>query len=391
MISCLCGSTSKTDRHGRGWKSAQGRTWCPECWSASWVMRAVTMPARPVSCTWDELRPVLRERFAEARRGANAIVRALASLERFGADQRLEKFDRRAGSQAADSALKAEVPALPTGCSGGVKQAITGRYLKRRIKIAQGKESLPTFRSVPYTFRAERTTLAMDRQVPTVTIGLSKTDRVTFALRQGPHFRRQMQVFRALLSGDAVKGEVALIERPASTGAHRAGPRKTSRLMLKICAWVRRQTSAERNGTLIVRSQPDCLLSWHVEGSERAERLNFDHLRRWSAEHRRALQRLSDDTKRELRVPKRMQRDIAERRERACSKYRHRMETAMHQASAFIVGICDRRRIATVVYDDSERAFCQGLPWHALKTNLENKLNAIGVSIESAEEESSDE
>jgi hypothetical protein len=107
---------------------------------------------------------------------------------------------------------------------------------------------------------------------------------------------------------------------------------------------------------------------------------NADHLRRWSAEHARLVQRFAEDQGAARCAPS----PFASRREAAVKKYRNRMASATHEISAALVNFAARRRYATVRYNDSERGFCPQFPWFELFEKLKYKLDGLGIALERA-------
>ena len=86
----------------------------------------------------------------------------------------------------------------------------------------------------------------------------------------------------------------------------------------------------------------------------------------------------ADDQKMEQRpIP-----SFAERRTAIVRKYRDRMDSATHEIAAQLASYAARRRFAVVRYDDTERKFCEGLPWYRLKLLIEEKCTALGIRFE---------
>jgi hypothetical protein len=148
--------------------------------------------------------------------------------------------------------------------------------------------------------------------------------------------------------------------------------------MVKMAAWLPRpEDASKRSGTLYVRTAKDHLLTAVNGKDERLWNYNGDHLRRWNAEHRRQLQRWSEDAKYEnLPVP-----SFAARREAASAKFHRRLQSAAHEIAAQLAGYAQRRRFATVEYDDGERGFCDQFPWARLVTLIAEKLDARSIGL----------
>jgi len=107
---------------------------------------------------------------------------------------------------------------------------------------------------------------------------------------------------------------------------------------------------------------------------------NGDHLRRWTAEHRKQLQRWSEDAKYENRpVP-----NFAERREASVRKFGNRMSSAIHEIAAQLAGYAQRRRFASVLYDDSVHEYLDSFPYFRLRVLIAEKLDHAGIKFELA-------
>jgi hypothetical protein len=187
-------------------------------------------------------------------------------------------------------------------------------------------------------------------------------------LKRGPQFRRQMAAFRQIVNGEAVPGELAILDRDG--------------VMIKMVAWLPRcQDDSKRADQLVVNTAKDCLLVALDAKAEKLWTYNGDHLRRWTGEHRARLRRWADDQKYEQRpVP-----SFADRREAAVRKYRDRMNSATHEIAAQLAGYAWRRRFASVRYDDTGHSYLgDGFPWYRLRALTAEKLDARGIVLEVA-------
>jgi hypothetical protein len=201
-----------------------------------------------------------------------------------------------------------------------------------------------------------------NRPVVSVRVG---DQRLRLGLKDGPRFRRQLAALKQIIDGSARPGELSLYQQ-------------SNLIMCKIVAWLPRGISPERAGTLYVRTDSAGLLVALNAKEHRLWNYHGDHILRWSAEHRKQLQRWSDDEKAEQRpVP-----PFAQRRENAARKYRSRMHSACHQVSAMIAGYAVRRRFAVVRYDDKVRDFCPQFPWFRLRELIAEKLDAAGITFD---------
>jgi hypothetical protein len=105
--------------------------------------------------------------------------------------------------------------------------------------------------------------------------------------------------------------------------------------------------------------------------------LNGDQVRRWTAEHRRKLDRWSDDQKAENRPPK-----FQARREADAEKYRRRIDSACHEAAAQLTNYAARKRFGTIRYNDTVRDFVVTFSWGRLRHLVREKADAKGIRFE---------
>lgn len=190
-----------------------------------------------------------------------------------------------------------------------------------------------------------------------------------------------------IIDGRAVPAELSLYEQRANSADHRPGltgrdgadQKFSTRLMCKMVVWLPRDArTADRNGTLYVRTDTDALLVALNVKDERLWVENCDQLRRWTAEHARRLQRLSEDKKCEQRPRAKFQ----GRREAAALKYRRRLDSLCHEVAAHLANFAARRRFAVVRYDDTMQQYCPRLPWGKLRDLIEQKLDERGIQFE---------
>ena len=190
--------------------------------------------------------------------------------------------------------------------------------------------------------------------------------RYEFRLRGGHQFRRQLTAVKQITSGEAEQGQMDLFRNGKS-------------VMCKMVAWLPRAAAIpSHEGTLIVRTDAEALIVALNLKDERLWTYHGDQARRWSAEHRRFVARLADDTKAEHRPVA----PFAARREAAAHKYRDRMASLTHQVSAMVAGYAKRRKFAGVRYDDAMRDFCPQFPWFALRAKIAEKCDAAGIEFE---------
>jgi hypothetical protein len=192
--------------------------------------------------------------------------------------------------------------------------------------------------------------------------------RVGLRLKGGPRFHRQLGALRTIESGTAVQGELDLYQRGDD-------------VLCKMVAWLPRDPGPkEKVGTLFVRTTADAMIVALDRKGEKLWNYHGEQIPRWSAEHRKQLQRWADDSKAEHRpdVP------FARRREEAARRYRHRVDSASHQIAAMVAGYAQRRRFAAVEYRDAEQSFCPQFPWFRLRELIREKCDEVEIEFEHA-------
>jgi hypothetical protein len=213
-------------------------------------------------------------------------------------------------------------------------------------------------------------------RVPHVTVTLPEVGRVMLRLRGGHEFRRQLAAFAQIVSGEAVHGELVLLEQKANGGDHRNG---TTRVMCKMVAWLPRQAQRELTGTLFVSNDPDSLLFAVNAKANRIWSIHFDHVKRWIAEHARKMQHWSDDSKMEVGRGKRT---FAVRREAASLKYRNRMQSAAKEAAAQVVNYAARCKFGRILWVEPPQCEPKAFVWSILLERIATKANELGILFE---------
>lgn len=324
--------------------------------------------ASPVNCSWEELRGALKGAWRQSTAACNWMMTELYARDVRRNGQ--EKMPPMPPVYLYPEARQ-RFPELPSQAIASLEHACQRKYRAKRYEIVWTcAASLPTFRyPTPFPIAGQAWQGAMEGDSPVVSMRIGDT-RMRLRLKGGDQFRRQMQAFRLIAGGQAVRGEAAIQEQGSS-------------LMVRMVAWLRREQEAEameRSGTLFVITRRDSLLVAVNAKDERLWTYNADHLRRWQAEHSRQMQRWAEDHKYEQgRIPA-----FSARREAASVKYRDRMDSACHEIAAQLAGYAARRRFSVVNYDDRERGFCQKLPWFRLRSLIAEKLNGAEIALELA-------
>ncbi|HYT08977.1 MAG TPA: hypothetical protein VEL77_15135 [Rugosimonospora sp.] len=382
VVCCDCRKRRKTKltpagnpRTPMGWhkhdKDAESVVYCPDCWAKRYLLRAVAMPiASPYGCTWEELRNDLKLMWRETTRASNWLM-----TELYTRDCRRAGEEKMPPMQPIDfyTELK-RFPALPPQTRVSLAQSCTKKYKAlRRDVIWTCAKSLPSFRyPVPFPVHNQSWSVRIEKGRAILRVRIGEGWR-ELRLKSGPQFRRQYRSVQLIARGEAITGEAAIYQRQFEG---------KSALMVKMVAWLPRTpvTGLKPDSVLPVYTRKDALLQAVNTEDEVLWTYNADHLRRWSEEHRKTLQRLADDNKFEARpVP-----SFTDRRTALVRKYRDRMDSATHEIAAQLASYAARRKFAVMRYDDTERGFCESLPWYRLKLLIEQKCEALGIRFEAA-------
>jgi hypothetical protein len=348
-----------------GWKRLADATYCPLCWRKKYILRAITVPvASPFECSWDDLRKALRTMWAQTTAASNWMMTELYARDvRRGNEEKMPPMPRVYLYPEA----RARFPGLPSQTVASLENSIQRKYRAVRYSVVwTAAASLPTHRyptPFPVPNQGWAATIEADQAIVSLRI---EDARYRLRLKRGPQFRRQMAAFRQIVEGDAVGGELAIYDHDG--------------VKVKMAAWLRREEDkGARADVLTVQTCKDCLLTAVNTTNEMLWRYNGDHLRRWASEHRKQLQRWSEDQKYEQRpVP-----SFAHRREAAVRKFRDRMNSATHEIAAQLAGYASRRHFAQVRYDDTEHSYIgDGFPWYRLRSLIAEKLDARGIALD---------
>ena len=186
--------------------------------------------------------------------------------------------------------------------------------------------SLPTYRyptPFPVPNQGWHATIEADQAIVSVRVGEA---RCRLRLKRGPQFRRQMEAFRQIANGEAVAGELAILDHVG--------------VMVKMAAWLPREDhKGARADVLTVRTGKDCLLIAVKAKDEALWRYNGDHLRRWAGEHRTQLQRWSEDQKDEQTAGTGIRSSARD----SGTEVPRRMNSTTHEIAAQLTGYASRR------------------------------------------------
>jgi hypothetical protein len=370
---CICGLERKAKRTAtgeartpKGWKK-HGELYCADDWRKKFVLRAITMlvasPSDGSNDSWKEFRGELKAMWAATTQACNWML-----TELYAQDVRRNGEDKMPPMAHAYLYPKARLafPSLPSQTVAALEKTIQARYRAKRYDVIWTcAAALATYRyPTPFPTPNQGWTASIENEKPIVRARIGER-RWELRLKGGARFRRQLSAFRQIASGEAIQGELALMESGKDVAC-------------KLVAWFPRRAQAIRTGTLVARSASERLLIVLNEKDEKLWLYNGDQLPRWAAEHRDQLQRWSEDQKAEHRpIP-----PFAERRSNAAEKYNQRMASACHVIAAMLVGYADRRRFAAIRWDDSDQSFAPQFPWFRLRELIGEKADALGIAFE---------
>lgn len=383
----------------RNWKRAvQGDgVVCDKCWRARYMLRAISLPVSgPIEAEWKDLREALTKAWSQTTSLANWCAN-----EFYARDVRrtpdMEKLPAWKVPYLYPDAT-ARFPEAPTSVVVSVEHAMSGKYRAKRYEVVWlSNAALPTARyPQPLPIRSQDWSAKfVEDNVPIVVCPIAR-QRFKLRLRGGSRYRRQLAAFRQLAEGRAVAADLVLYRQRANPSDHRNGVEARDdsnrmvsyRVMAKLVMWLPKpEVPQTASGTLFVRTSADSLLLALDSKDERLWIENCDQVRRWCAEHRRRLNRWSDDTKAEQRPRP----SFASRREAAVVKHRRRLDSVTHEVVSHVINFARRRNFAAISYDDSERSFVPEFPWHLLKQKLMTKCDEFGLEFVYATKEKTPE
>ncbi len=419
LIAVLCSAcekpaNAKPTRRGllrlpKSWKKHRGENYCPQCWGKLFKLRAVTFPvSEPLEGgTRDEMWQALRGCWGESTCLANWSIHELAKNDRprLPADEKLQKPDAiYLYGIASDRYPGWERWAGCYAAAQSLMRAIEAKYSKARFEVVwRSAAALPRVR-YPYPYPVHNAAwkpvyyettgeTGQTMKVPAVSVTFGGR-RWLLRLRGGHERARQLGQFAKLVSGAAIKGELALYPQRSSNGAHRStgaakkaggGQATRTRLMCKLVAWLPRETyEKNRTGTLEVRTARNCLWVAIHAGREEPWLLHANYLRGIQRSHSKRIQALSDDTKVEWRRPRRTRQNYQGFLDKLTYRYKRRMRSALEHVAAMLVQYADRCDVRAISYDDSDSRYCPDLAWTWLRQLVEAKAEDLGVGFERA-------
>lgn len=392
--------TAHGERIPRGWKRHAGQVYCGDCWADRYVLRAITIPVvRPLGegIGWPQLREALAEAWSHATAATNWMTTQLFVRD----EQRKPKVEKcpKQPKTYLYPETRQQFPELPSQVCAALENSVKAKYAKRRYQVLWTCEASLANARYPQPAIAPNQSWRPSYEpagkdggdlVPCVSVALLNGQRFLLQLRGGTEFRRQLGDFKQLVDDTAIKGELAILRQRVNGSDHRNGGRGrdgggqqfATRVMVKMVGWFPRKERGDWDGTLYVHTVRDCFAVALDEKQNKLRVWNGDQVRRWISEHRRQLQRWSDDQKAENRPTASFQ----SRREAAVNKYKNRIASFIKETAAQIAGVAKRQRFATVRLDDRDRDYLGDgrFDWSGFRTYLAQRLNQDGVTLELA-------
>lgn len=423
-----CGASKEVKATSRGmarvpsgWKRREEAVLCGQCWKKLYRLRAVTFPVQGVQegGSWADFCAAVRQSLFRSRALAQWAVNQLAATDvsRTLEMPRLEPHPPlgRAdgvylyGLAAQSFADWGEWSGAYT-CAQGILRLMEAKYNSRRLGIVwRSDTSVPTVRSCPYpvpaqNWSAEYVEHASEQtgqvsRVPAVSIPLCGR-RWLVRLRGGRQRARQLAAFRQIVSGEAEQCELAIYRKRSQANRDRSGVSERSGgakvrhdIMVKLVAWLPRETRerAKREGVLTVHSAKSAFLVAVHPDFERPWLVNRDDVRARIVGHEQRWQRISEDMKAETRPmvnprgPWQKLTDAERKERRRCKRQRRRRQghldtitrnfdswhdSIVKEMASWLAKYADRVGVAKIYLDLSEKAYCHGFRWAALRDRI---------------------
>jgi hypothetical protein len=415
-----CGKASglKLTRGGnprlpRGWKWHHNEAgelicFCSDCWRQRYKLRAVTFPvAEVLNGEWKEFTDALKACWGLSTSLANWAVNELAKADtpRLPGDEKLAAMPKVGLYQLWQQHHQRSAWTGAAQSANCLLRGVELKYRSQRLDVVwRNKAVLPRYRyPVPYpvhnatwepSYQEYTGTDGQVSKVPSVSVPLG-SKRFLVRLRGGYERARQLAAFAKIISGEAIRGELALYRVRGSLGDHRSsvserhpggGARVSYRIMCKLVAWLPGgERVKDRSGTLEVKTASNALWVAFAEGRENPWMLKANYVRRWIMAHRWKLQAIATDTKAERRRPKKRRLQLNEYLDKITHRQRNRLDTFCHTAAKMLAFFAHRQNVAEVVYDDRNKKYFQGeFPYFKLAGLLKQKLDEFGIVFRQA-------
>lgn len=381
-------TTSKgTPRLPKGWKRLGDELFCAKAYKERFRLAAIILPVAGLHIDesgmseeqiksaraegWKALRESMKESWGRSTELANWVVQTLLAND--------VTRDPETG----------KLPPMPktylygerdfTGWSNTASSTIREveqDYRKKRGEMLFfGRRRLPDFRyPFPWICHNNSWTAEMDDGKPVVSFR-TFSGRILVKLKGGKRYRRQLAGFRQIAEG-AKRGTLSVYKH-----------RSTGDVMVKMISYLPRNArDNEKSGTLHVRTDSHSFIVSLNEKDERLFVINGDWMRKQQRKHYEWQQRFREDLKLEQRRPHKQKKQRMKPMRDGAQKYQNRLDSFVKETAANVVNYADRRRIACITYDDSEKEyFGSNFPYFALEQRLQQKCYECGIEFEGKE------
>lgn len=380
-MQCSTCQAEKSRKNGDGlpigWKRLGEATHCEKCWRSRFALRAVTLPiVSPVGMSWDDLRKLLRESFTWTTQAANWTLRQLAmhdpGLDAEGKITKLPVVEPEGKSLYKGVADRWP---LDTRTASTVVQAATAKYRACRLNMMRGRVSLPSIR-YPHPIPCQNAVWSIAEGEDgglVLSLPIGRKNRVQVRLAGGVNYRRQLEDVRRLVKGEAVQGQLDVMEHG-------------TKVLCKMVGWFPKSEKVKGEWTAALHTGGDAFLTLYNDERHAIYRWNADHVRRRIAAQDEQMQRLREDLKAEKRLGR--ERDgILARMDMLRQQGQDYLHSFCHEVSAQVIGHLSRRRCGLMLVVDADHSYMPHFPWHKLRTMLADKANRAGIDIASGDAE----
>lgn len=372
--SCGTNGNGKRTRSGSfgipsAWKQRDEKVFCKSCWKTAYRLRAITLPvAEPIGMSWDELRAHVRECFTQATTLANACVLTMMRAEPlvpYG-ETKLPK-----SPTVYLYPLRKELGlTISSSATVSLVQAVQKTYDSKRYDLLVRRSIAPPVYRYPYPYPVHNQDWRV-REDDGMVVSLPLDGRRVELKLKSKDRHRQVDALRMLIAGKAKQSELALYQS--------SNPSK-SVLFVKMMLWLPNEVKrTDRKSVMTVRTDSDRLLVCSIEGRETLLNFNEDNLRRHIIGHSIALQRMSEDNKRERRFNGN-RRKYGQNVRQMCDRQNRRLKDAVNQISAMLASKAVSDNVQSIVWDVKDRGYCR-FPWFNLRTAVEQKISPHGIAL----------
>lgn len=380
-------TASGSPRPPMGWTRLDDGYWCGECWNDAYFVRATSIAIAPSDGDWQTLRETLKSAFGVARSLANWAYGQLMLAEP-PRDPNAEKMPKKTPVYLYGLA-KGRFPhwgQIPASLANAVLKQVESDYSADRFELWCGKTSARSYsypQPLPVPCQCWELAQTDDGYGARMNLGSGQ-----LVLRLGLR-DHQKTIVQSLIENSLLKAGVKIVEkrshgRDANARENSGGQVFRSSLRLEMSYYSPRLARGPGDASLRVQTGSSGLLT-AIRDDNEIWAYHADHARRLVSKHAAHLQRLrrlSDDRKAERRKPHRDKRPYDSMVDSVCETDRNRMTSLCHEVSASLVAFARRQRVATIVYDDKDKSFCESFPWAKLSTMIKQKSHAARITVE---------